>query len=1075
MGSRRADAYASAAPDDVSAPEVSESAASDPADDAEEAASARVSVDANPTGTRRSYLRGLPSPSGMMQSMKSSLGGFGGATSPPALAKARSSSGLRASTYEPPDRAKALAYMRSFRPLDTESAPDADGNPRRYSLFVGDDDMARIFGDGISFWFVLLRNYVATSLLVVLLLSHFWNMARVANEENETSTSDLSLMARASLAAMLLWGRAKSKSGAVDDADRDAALGVVVSDAVVMVLISIGTVYMYRLKRRKERENDQRMITLDDYTVEVHGLPEDVDEAAVRAHFERHGELHDVTFGRDLHELIALRRKLFDLEGKHDVLEFMLQRARKILGEDEPDAGGGAAKEADGGGHGDGGGASSSDAKSLWSRSTKAVLAAAARGASFMWTAALDAAKDKTKSMKERSEAAAKAARYKAFGENKNVVGAMMALKPQDFDTDALADRLAENRREREETMAEIETCRENGYRIVTAFVTYAEEKGAFDCLEAHNDAVAAEYERKRRGDADWRTMPPEDARNFGNAQRRLHVTHTAPPSDVLWENMHWSRATMWRRRLGTAIAMLAFIILETALISRSKVAVRNVLNPEPDCGSVGAGGATLDCPAIWDLDASTRANNRARRDIMHFVREDVSASDCADFVVNGAFLRDMSDYSGFADGASVAYPSADAVAAFRDAQDRSSAYLGGFLPDSLADECAAHLCYSCYCESKGNAAWRNDEDGVGAMCGEYWRQRLARDTFLVSAAIVSALMNILIKVLAKLFSHLERPHSFTTYEASISWKITVAITINVVILPLCVAADVNSLRRVPYLFQGDYADLTAEWYEDVGNEFSQLALINSIMFPISCANEVVKWRAARHFREKLVNTQRQLDELYHPPPFSLSERNGYFAAAVLYTLIFSAGIPLGYAFMAVMCVGFYCIDRVMLLCLCAKPPRYTGKLVSILIHTLPFAVCLHFTLAVYAYGERDFPSYVLEDGVSGKWTGGGTVYDEDEQGSIAERIKRVNGLVPFVGLCATASIWLVGFLALAFARRARRRRGEGFDAEGLEGAPPVREAIERGLVRGLLSYHITAHPEYTHLFPPGAEVSKGL
>ena len=43
MGSRRADAYASAAPDDVPAPEVSESAASDPADDAEEAASARVS------------------------------------------------------------------------------------------------------------------------------------------------------------------------------------------------------------------------------------------------------------------------------------------------------------------------------------------------------------------------------------------------------------------------------------------------------------------------------------------------------------------------------------------------------------------------------------------------------------------------------------------------------------------------------------------------------------------------------------------------------------------------------------------------------------------------------------------------------------------------------------------------------------------------------------------------------------------------------------------------------------------------------------------------------------------------
>ena len=268
--------------------------------------------------------------------MKSSLGGWRRDVAT-RHGEGALSSGLRADVRAP-DRAKALAYMRSFRPWTPSPRPTRTATPggtrsssattwlasrRRHLVLVRAPPKLR-------------RDVAARRLAPVALLEHGARRERGERDEHERSLAD----GAREPAAMLLWGRAKSKSGAVDDADRDAALGVVVSDAVVMVLISIGTVYMYRLKRRKERGNDQRMITLDDYTVEVHGLPEDVDEAAVRAHFERHGELHDVTFGRDLHELIALRRKLFDLEGKHDVLEFMLQRARKILGEHEPDAGG---------------------------------------------------------------------------------------------------------------------------------------------------------------------------------------------------------------------------------------------------------------------------------------------------------------------------------------------------------------------------------------------------------------------------------------------------------------------------------------------------------------------------------------------------------------------------------------------------------------------------------------------------------------------------------------------------------------------------------------------------------------
>ena len=115
--------------------------------------------------------------------------------------------------------------------------------------------------------------------------------------------------------------------------DRDNALAIVVFDAIIMFIISFMIVYMYTQKRRYKEKNDQSTITLDDYTVKVYGLPEDTTEEKVREHFARHGELHDVTFGRKTQRLIKLRRSMLDLEARRDYLEFILERACELLGE----------------------------------------------------------------------------------------------------------------------------------------------------------------------------------------------------------------------------------------------------------------------------------------------------------------------------------------------------------------------------------------------------------------------------------------------------------------------------------------------------------------------------------------------------------------------------------------------------------------------------------------------------------------------------------------------------------------------------------------------------------------------
>ena len=76
-------------------------------------------------------------------------------------------------------------------------------------------------------------------------------------------------------------------------------------------------------------------------------------------------------------------------------------------------------------------------------------------------------------------------------------------------------------------------------------------------------------------------------------------------------------------------------------------------------------------------------------------------------------------------------------------------------------------------------------------------------------AVLVSASMNILIKVLSRVFSQLERHHSFTDQEKAVSNKLTAALAVNMVLLTLALSADVSSLSGIPFLFKGSFADMT--------------------------------------------------------------------------------------------------------------------------------------------------------------------------------------------------------------------------------------------------------------------------
>ena len=363
-----------------------------------------------------------------------------------------------------------------------------------------------------------------------------------------------------------------------------------------------------------------------------------------------------------------------------------------------------------------------------------------------------------------------------------------------------------------------------------------------------------------------------------------------------------------------------------------------------------------------------------------------------------------------------------------------------------------------------------NLEDDI---CHEYDVDQNRSFASTIILAIVSSLMNNVIKTFARELSWFERAHSYSDMEMAISSKLVVTLVTNMVILPLLLSAKVGVLKWVPFLFEGDHRDFNRTWYEDFCNKFSQVAMVNSISFPAFAILPAVVWRAKRAVLGRYSKTQQQLNDVYKPPPYQLSERSAVYTAAIVYSIMFSSGIPLVYVYLIFMSVGFMVADRVMLLRYSRIPPRYTGKICALVLHSIPAAVLLHFLIAVYVFGERDLSSYTMDGTESGKWRHHGRKYIEDEQADVGARLNRYNGFVPFMGFIIVSVMTIALYSVLWILRRRKKRSGH--DDETMEGCPPVKEAIAAGSVCGLESYSITAHPDYLQVFPKGAPFSRGL
>ena len=175
---------------------------------------------------------------------------------------------MKTRLYEPPDLDKALAHMDGFRPhLCSEQSTrqsrglssggsergrddssgggggGGDSGVETLRLILSGREMRSVFSAGVCFWFIVLRDYFVIFFAFTLVSIPFFRLAAVANYRSDTSAEQLGGLSRASMGAILLYGDAKAKTGAVTDTDRNNALFIVCLDAINMLALMACLLY----------------------------------------------------------------------------------------------------------------------------------------------------------------------------------------------------------------------------------------------------------------------------------------------------------------------------------------------------------------------------------------------------------------------------------------------------------------------------------------------------------------------------------------------------------------------------------------------------------------------------------------------------------------------------------------------------------------------------------------------------------------------------------------------------------------------------------------------------------------
>ncbi|TYZ60551.1 hypothetical protein PybrP1_010488 [[Pythium] brassicae (nom. inval.)] len=453
----------------------------------------------------------------------------------------------------------------------------------------------------------------------------------------------------------------------------------------------------------------------------------------------------------------------------------------------------------------------------------------------------------------------------------------------------------------------------------------------------------------------------------FRGGRFPLVVVPAPEPSNILWENLEVTDRGRLYRRSFTNLVTLLLLLFSCVIISGAQSAQAAFKAKMPPAGlcewslpQVFYGNASFDAnPRVswtlaWDANATCTPGAAGEKRFHIAYTNGIEY----DFV----FSRSV------ALKASEAQPRRCVDPCISESSSATCNTLPCFDQDQLdaGDVCEtyleSHILY-CFCTDalSGSLAEFGVFDGPRQLwagyepCRGFIADYLTKNAFIVVAAAIVVLVNLLLKAILRAFATFERHSSESAKASAIAVKMFSAQFLNTAIIVLVVNAAMN-VSRVPLardLFKGKYKDFERDWYPTVGMGITMTMLINAFVPQgILFAHMFVVSPLARCAKRRSVRTQDLMNKLFAGPAFDISVRYPMILNSVFVTMIFCGGSPVLLFIASLAAAGTYWLDKLSILHLYSVKTAYDEELGEIALALLPWTLVLHLAFSAWMYGN---------------------------------------------------------------------------------------------------------------------------
>ena len=219
-----------------------------------------------------------------------------------------------------------------------------------------------------------------------------------------------------------------------------------------------------------------------------------------------------------------------------------------------------------------------------------------------------------------------------------------------------------------------------------------------------------------------------------------------------------------------------------------------------------------------------------------------------------------------------------------------------------------------------------NYEGNSGSGQNDSWKLRILS----IWPSIIIVIINFTLSRLIRYFTSFEKPHTLTTYNISVSTKLTLAMFFNSAVIALIVNYD---WQEDWFTRGGLVFDIT---YIVISNAFVSPLLY--IFSPVVCLH---RYRIRKVKRSDYIS-QHDANILIENPSVDMGQRYANMNKTVLLTFLYAPLIPVAYLFALIAIILEYWTFKYLLLRRHSWPQRLSGDLAKAMFNILPWSVLLY-------------------------------------------------------------------------------------------------------------------------------------